>query len=121
MKRKRRKKERAFYRFAVPIVMFVSTAAAVLIWNYTATVFGDRFFGYAAAGMTGEVALEFFKEPAVILVTLGVLVLTAAAAASIAGAMKEGQSGASLLLILLLITLALYSAIIYTAIVQIAS
>lgn len=119
-KRGRKRRERTLYKFAVPMVMFVATVAAVLIWNYSTNLFGNRFRGFAANGKLGEVALAFFGEPAILAATAGVLMLSIASFAVLSRALKEKRSGALLLTVLLIVSDAAFAAIIYTAIAQIA-
>ena len=60
MKRKVKSDSAGFYKYAVPLMMFVSTAAAVLLWSYSSGLFGDKFRGYADAGRMKEVLGAFF-------------------------------------------------------------
>ncbi len=121
MKRRKPEKESNFYKFAPSVMMLVTVAAGVIIWNYSSTVFSGRFAGYGASGKMAEVYLAFFKEPSVLMTTLGVLFLSAATLVAVVGALREKKQGALILLIITLVSIVAYAAILFAAISQIAS
>lgn len=120
MKRKKRS-ESGFYKYAVPLTMFVSTAASVLLWSYSTELFGDRFRGFADSGRFKEVFGAFFGEPALLLTVLGVLFLNFAAFAFVYRAVKDKKRGAPLLLVLNLVSFAASVAIIANAMIALAA
>ncbi len=109
-----------FYKYAVPLMMFVSTAAAVFLWSYSSGLFGERFRGYAEAGRMKEVLGAFFGEPTILFTVLGVTFLDLAALAFVVRALKDKKRGALPLLILHAFSLAGFTAITVTAITAIA-
>lgn len=120
MKRKVKSDSAGFYKYAVPLMMFVSTAAAVLLWSYSSGLFGDKFRGYADAGRMKEVLGAFFGEATILFTVLGVLFLNFAAFAFVYRAMKEKKRGALPLMILHIVSLVGFTAIIVTAVSTLA-
>ena len=110
-----------FYKYAVPLMMFVSTAAAVFLWSYSSSLFGDSFRGYAGAGRMREVLGAFFGEATILFTVLGVLFLDLAAFAFVWRAMKDKKRGALFLMILHILSLVAFAAIIVTAVSTLAA
>ena len=118
---KRPEKEGGFYRFAIPLLMLISTAGAVFIWSYSSDTFGNSFKGFADGGKLFEVYLAFFKDPIILLTVLGILLFDIASFISVVRAIREKKSGAAALLTVLLVSVAAFAAIIITAVTQAAS
>ena len=121
MAKKKKMAERYTYRYAIPLLTLVTVIAAILIWNYTADVFGDTYKGYAEDGRTHEVALAFLKEPVVILSLLALICFNAASFASVRRAIRQKHPGALLFLFILIITIVAFAAIMYTAVMNVAA
>ncbi|MBQ7669730.1 MAG: hypothetical protein IJS45_03295 [Clostridia bacterium] len=119
--KKRPEKEGGFYRFAIPLLMLISTAGAVLIWSYSTDTFGNSFKGFSDDGRLVEVYLAFLKDPVILLTVLGLLLFDIASFISVVRAIREKKSGAAALMVLLLISVAAFAAIIITAVTQAAS
>ena len=121
MKKENKSDSAGFYKYAVPLTMFVSTAAAVLLWSYSSSLFGDKYKGYAEAGRFKEVFGAFFGEITILFTVIGVLFLNFAAFAFVFRALKDKKRGATPLLILHIVSLAGFLAILFTAISGIAA
>ncbi len=109
------------YRFAIPILTLVTVMAAVLLWDYTGTRFGEMYKGYAADGRTGEVVSAFVKDPAVFLTVAALLSFNVAAVASVVRAIRERQRGAGFFFILIIVNVAVFIAIMLIAIRDVAA
>ena len=114
-------KRNLFYKYAPPVVLFAATAAAVFIWNYSINVFEDQYAGFMSAGRIAEVYAAFFKEPAILLTTLGIALFIIGSFAAVIRAAHERRRGAALLLLLPPAAAAVYATIVITAVNQIAS
>ena len=120
-KKKTSRKGGDFYKFAIPLVMLVSTVGAVLIWSYSSDVYSDSFKGFASEGKLAEVYFAFLKDPVILLTTLGILLFDVVSLLSVLRAIKERKPAAAGLLILILASAAAFAAIVITAATQIAS
>ena len=116
-----RPKNRAAYRFAIPILTLVTVVAAILLWDYTVTQFGDMYRGYANQGRTGEVISAFISDPAVFLTAVALLFLNIAAVVAVVRAIRSRHSGAYFFLLLIIVNIAVFFAILYIAVGQVAA
>ena len=114
-------KNRAVYRFAIPLLTLVTAVAAILLWDYTVSRFGDMYKGYAAAGKTGEVVSAFVSDPAVFLTAAAFLSLNIAAVAAVVRAIRAKHSGAFFFLILIFVNVAVFLAILFIAVREVAA
>ncbi len=116
-----RPKNRAAYRFAIPILTLVTVVAAILLWDYTVSHFGDMYRGYADRGRTGEVISAFISDPAVFLTAAALLFLNIAAVIAVVRAIRSRHSGAFFFLLLIIVNIAVFIAILYIAVGQVAA
>ena len=116
-----RPKNRAVYRFAIPVLSLVTVVAAVLLWDYTVTSFGDMYKGYAGEGKTGDVISAFVSEPAVFLTSAAMILLNVAAVAAVVRAIRSKHRGAWFFLLLIIVNIAVFIAILYIAVLEVAS
>ena len=83
--------------------------------------FGDMYKGYAEAGRTGEVISAFVSDPAVFLTAAALIFLNIAAVAAVVRAIKSKHSGAFFFLILIIVNIAVFLAILYIAVREVAA
>ena len=114
-------KNRAVYRFAIPILTLVTVIASVLLWDYTVNSFGDMYRGYADSGRMGEVISAFVTDPAVFLIAAALLFLSLAATVAVVRAIKAKHSGAFFFLLLIIVNIALFIGILYIAACEVAA
>ena len=110
------KKERRAYRFAIPTAIFAIVALAVVLWNYIGSTFSNTYSGYAVQGKATEAILAIAKDPGVYLIVAGVLLILLASFIAAARAIGEGLPGGWTLLFLLILTVAVFGAIVYVAV-----
>ena len=116
-----RPKNRAVYRFAIPVLTLVTVVAAILLWDYSGTHFGDMYRGYANEGRTGEVISAFVSDPAVFLTSAALIFLNIAAVAAVVRAIRSRHKGAWFFLLLIVINIAAFLAILYIAVCEVAA
>ena len=115
-----RPKNRAVYRFAIPVLTLVTVIASVLLWDYTVSRYGDMYKGYANSGRLGEVISSFVLDPAVFLTAAALVFLSVAAMGSVVRAMRARRSGAFFFLLLIVVNVAIFIAIMYIAVSEAA-
>jgi len=116
-----RPKNRAVYRFAIPLLTLVTAVAAILLWDYSVAHFGDMFRGYADAGRMGDVISAFISEPAVFLTAAALLSLNIAAVAAVVRAIRSKHAGAYFFLLLIVINIAVFIGILFIAVREVAA
>ena len=107
------KREPRAYKYLLPGATLISTAAALLFWNYISEHYGRGASAQPASGGVLDVILLLAADPVLVLGILGVMILLAFALAWAVRTVKDRlKYGAALLLLMLLTAVAFASIII---------